>query len=78
MLCKYDRSQYSFGRSFNEALFRVGVLWFESRRQLKVHPSFDPDVNMLGVSNLYLCVLSVFFTITDGLVGEIPFEELHF
>ena len=33
---------------------------------------------MLGVSNLFLCVLSVSFTITDGLVGEIPFEELYF
>ena len=45
---------------------------------LEVHSVFDPDVNMLGVSNLFLCVLSVSFTITDGLVGEIPFEELYF
>ena len=32
---------------------------------------------MLGVGNLYLCVLSVSVTINGGLVGEIPFEELH-
>ena len=39
---------------------------------------FIPDLNMLGISNLYLCVLSILFTINGGLVGEIPFEELHF
>ena len=33
---------------------------------------------MLGVSNLYLCVLSFSFTINGELVGEIPSEELHF
>lgn len=27
---------------------------------------------------MYLCVLSILFTINAGLVGEIPFEELHF
>ena len=69
----------SIHSQFKQRIFRWEcVVWFGSRRQLKVHPSFDPDVNMLGVSNLYLCVLSVSFTITDGLVGEIPFEELHF
>lgn len=44
----------------------------------KSHPAFNPDLKMLGVSTLYLCVLSVSFTINGGLVGEIPFEELHF
>ena len=33
---------------------------------------------MLGVGNLYLCALSVSFTINSGLSGEKPFEELHF
>ena len=33
---------------------------------------------MLGVCNLYLCLLSISFAINGELVGEIPFEELHF
>ena len=41
--------------------------------------NFRPiDLNMLGVSTLYLCVLSVSFTINCGLVGKIPFEDFHF
>ena len=39
---------------------------------------FIPGLKMLGGSNLCLCVLSILFTINGGLVGEIPFEELHF
>ena len=39
---------------------------------------FNPDLNMLGVCTLYLCLLSISFTINGELVGEIPFEELHF
>ena len=33
---------------------------------------------MLGFGNLLSCILSVSFTINGGLVGKIPFEELHF
>lgn len=33
---------------------------------------------MLGVGILYLCVVSVSFTINGGIVGEIPLEELYF
>lgn len=44
----------------------------------KVHLFFNLGLNMLGVGILYLCVVSVSFTINGGLVGEIPFEELYF
>ena len=33
---------------------------------------------MLEIVNLHLCILSVSFTINGGIVGEVPFEKLHF
>ena len=33
---------------------------------------------MLEIVNLYLCILSVSLTIDGGIVGEAPFEKLHF